>query len=494
MTTRTAVLYARVSSREQREEGYSIEAQVNLLREAGAKDRLEIVHEFIEIESAKDAGRKQFAEMVTYFKRHRSCRSLLVEKTDRLYRNQRDALTLEDLDINIVFVKEGDTLSKESKSQVKFMHDIRLAMAKNYSENLREEVNKGMNEKAVQGGLPGRAPFGYRNLPATRTVEIHPEMAHIARYVFDTYATGKYSVQTLSKEVEARTGTFISKTNIHKMLNNPYYVGLVRFRGKTYQGVHEPLVSHELWSRCQTLLHVPNRAKYGRRAIAFRGMLHCVHDGCTVTGDIKKERYVYYTCSHGRGPCELPRFREEEIVQRLGALLKDLYVPPHVAARIVGALEQDAAQQSQIVNAERVRLERELKTLLHRMDKAYSDKLDGVIPDELWQRKQTEWRTDEIRIRAQLASPVKEQTADRIQDVRRIFELAESAHSLYLTRKPAEQADLLRMVLSNCSIDAVSLYPTYRKPFDLIVKRAKNHEWSGRRDSNPRPSAPKTDT
>src|SRR5471030_599184 len=126
MTIRTAVLYARVSSREQREEGYSIEAQVKLLREAAAKDGLEIVHEFIEIESAKDAGRKQFAEMVTYFKRHRSCRILLVEKTDRLYRNQRDALTLEDLDINIVFVKEGDTLSKESKSQVKFIHDIRL--------------------------------------------------------------------------------------------------------------------------------------------------------------------------------------------------------------------------------------------------------------------------------------------------------------------------------------------------------------------------------
>jgi hypothetical protein len=64
---------------------------------------------------------------------------------------------------------------------------------------------------------------------------------------------------------------------------------------------------------------------------------------------------------------------------------------------------------------------------------------------------------------------------------------------MYVTQKPAEQAKLLRNVLLNCAIDGVSLYPTYRKPFDLIANRVKNEEWSGRRDSNPRPSAPKAD-
>jgi len=64
----------------------------------------------------------------------------LAEKTDRLYRNFRDALTLEDLDISINFVKENEWISKDSKSQSKLMHDIRLAMAQNYSEDLREEV------------------------------------------------------------------------------------------------------------------------------------------------------------------------------------------------------------------------------------------------------------------------------------------------------------------------------------------------------------------
>jgi hypothetical protein len=78
-------------------------------------------------------------------------------------------------------------------------------------------------------------------------------------------------------------------------------------------------------------------------------------------------------------------------------------------------------------------------------------------------------------------------------NVQRVLELAQRAYFLYLTRKPAEQAELLRNVLLNCSIDAVSLYPTYRKPFDLIHKRAKCKEWSGREDLNLRPPGPEPD-
>jgi DNA invertase Pin-like site-specific DNA recombinase len=253
-----------------------------------------------------------------------TCRTLLVEKTDRLYRNFRDALTLEDLDISIHFVKEGQALSKDSKSQIKLMHDIRLAIARNYSENLKEEVSKGMREKASQGTYPARAPLGYINNKATRTIEINPQKAHVAVLVFEMYATGKYSVKTLSKAVRERTGTLISKTNLHRMLNNRFYVGEFVWSGSPYRGTQPKLIPIELWNRCQDLMHVPNRPKYGRRDIAFRGLLHCAHDGCAVTGEVQKEKYVYYRCTQGRGPCELPRFREQEISQRLGDVLKDL--------------------------------------------------------------------------------------------------------------------------------------------------------------------------
>jgi DNA invertase Pin-like site-specific DNA recombinase len=160
-TMQKAILYARVSSREQEQEGYSIPAQQRLLREYASKNDLEITKEFVDIETAKMTGRKAFGEMVEFLSRTKGGRIVLVEKTDRLYRNFRDAVTLEDLETEIHFVKENQVLSKDSRSQDKLTHGLHLLIARNYIENLREEVIKGMREKAEQGAYPGRAPFGY---------------------------------------------------------------------------------------------------------------------------------------------------------------------------------------------------------------------------------------------------------------------------------------------------------------------------------------------
>ena len=76
------------------------------------------------------------------------------------------------------------------------------------------------------------------------------------------------------------------------------------------------------------------------------------------------------------------------------------------------------------------------------------------------------------------------ETGDRALDAQRTFELANKAYSLDVSQNPTEKAKLLKMLLSNCSVDAVSVTPTYRNPFDMIFKRAKMEEWSGRLDSN----------
>jgi hypothetical protein len=79
---------------------------------------------------------------------------------------------------------------------------------------------------------------------------------------------------------------------------------------------------------------------------------------------------------------------------------------------------------------------------------------------------------------------------ERILDAKRTLELANKAYSLYLAQNPTQQATLLRMVLLNCSIDGTSVCPTYRKPFDLIFKRATKQDWSGRENLNLRPPGP----
>ncbi len=98
--------------------------------------------------------------------REQVCRILLVEKTDRLYRNLKDYVTLDpdELDIEIHFVKENFVLTKDSRSMEKFMHGIKVLMAKDYIDNLSEESKKGMLEKAEQGIWPTVAPLGYRNV------------------------------------------------------------------------------------------------------------------------------------------------------------------------------------------------------------------------------------------------------------------------------------------------------------------------------------------
>ena len=84
-----AVIYARVSSKEQEKEGFSIPAQLKLLKEYAAAQSFAVVQEYVDVETAKQTGRTAFGEMVGYLKEHPAIRVMLVEKTDRLYRNLR---------------------------------------------------------------------------------------------------------------------------------------------------------------------------------------------------------------------------------------------------------------------------------------------------------------------------------------------------------------------------------------------------------------------
>ena len=101
MTNKTnmeiAILWARVSTREQSEEGYSLDAQVKLLRDYALSNNLKVVKEFVTPESASSSQeRKQFQKMIEYLKDHNNIKHLLCEKTDRLTRNFQDASTLDD--------------------------------------------------------------------------------------------------------------------------------------------------------------------------------------------------------------------------------------------------------------------------------------------------------------------------------------------------------------------------------------------------------------
>jgi len=204
-----AVRYARVSSDEQEKEGFSIPAQQKLLRGYAAENGIRVVKEFIDVETAKKPGRPGFDEMVKFLgqqgrvgDRGNRCRTVLVEKTDRLYRNLRDYVTIDELDVNVHFVKEGVVLSPDSHSSEKFMHGIKVLMAKQYVENLSEEVKEGMREKAEQGIWPSKAPLGYVNAPGPdgkKIIVVDAATAEIVKRMFEGYATGNYSLEEIGR-------------------------------------------------------------------------------------------------------------------------------------------------------------------------------------------------------------------------------------------------------------------------------------------------------
>src|SRR5205814_831906 len=152
------------------------------------------------------SSRARFGEMVAYLRTHPEARVLLVEKTDRLYRNLKDWVTVDELDVEIHFPKENVVLSRDSRSSEKFMHGIKVLMAKNYVDNLSEETRKGMLEKAEQGIWPSFAPLGYRNVngpEGKKVIEPDPNVAQVVKRLFGWYATGTYSIREVTKMARA---------------------------------------------------------------------------------------------------------------------------------------------------------------------------------------------------------------------------------------------------------------------------------------------------
>src|SRR5262245_1865527 len=92
-----------------------------------------------------------------------------------------------------------------------------------------------------------------------------------------------------------RSRTNVSQATIHKILRNRIYTGTVVWDGRTYSGIHQPLISVELWDRTQTILsqRFAKRTRGSKHEFAFSGLISCGHCGCALVGEIKKERFTY---------------------------------------------------------------------------------------------------------------------------------------------------------------------------------------------------------
>ena len=284
--------------------------------------------EFVEAESAGKAGRTRFGAMLAYLAEHPDVRLVVAHKLDRLYRNFADPGEAGGRARGAGPLRARRYAGDSPQGQL--LRDVQLSVAKFYLGNLREEVKKGLAEKAAQGGWNGRAPLGYLNDRESRTIVPDPLRAPLVRHAFERYASGLVSLKDLANELHAmglshvRSGNKVHASSLHGLLRNPVYAGFIRFKGTIYQGKHEPLVSLDLFNQTQRVFE-PNRNgnKEQKHLFALRDFLYCAECGCKITAE-RQRGHVYYRCTHGKGRelCHEKAYtREERLLEQVESIL-----------------------------------------------------------------------------------------------------------------------------------------------------------------------------
>ena len=396
----SAVILARVSSKSQEDEGYSLDSQLKLLNGYCQTNGLRVIKIYKIAETAsKEQSRKVFSELLSYLHKN-NIYNLAVEKTDRLTRNMKDAVAIddwlqEDPDRMLHAVKENLKLHKESKSDVKFMWNIHLAVAKKYTDNLREEAMKGWAEKLAQGHRPSRPPVGYMTA-IQNGKRIHvpdPKTSPIVRSAFELYLKPGQTIATVhaflaQAGVTTYTGRPLVIDAVHRMLKSRYYIGIIDFNGQTYPGVQESIISKETYEAVQKKMHYKRPEKRRRLDPLLKNIITCGYCSKVVTWE-KQKGHLYGACQRDLQECKTNKYLREELAhETLVEKLEELIAPsPEIVKWLVDQLEDEYKTSKDAAEEYRKSLETKIERLTRMDDMLYDDKLAGDISKERYEAK-----------------------------------------------------------------------------------------------------------
>lgn len=473
-----AVIYARVSSEEQKKEGFSIPAQLDLLRAYAQEHHIEVVKEFTEAETAKQAGRHQFNEMLKFLKKNKGITSVLCEKTDRLYRNFTDYVYL-DVDktgYSAYLVKEGVILTPTSSSHEKLVHGLKVLLAKNFIDNLREETQKGRLKKVQEGYYIGQVPYGYKKINKKITV-IDEEKAPFVRRAFELYANGM-SLEAVRWKLKDEgfiyqpSNRVISHGQLGKMLHNPGYIGIIYFKGNNYIGKHEPIISNELFEMAQKSSKKDNKPlTRNERSHAFLGLIKCGKCGCAVTIEPpKRNGVIYYHCTGSKGECEQKRknIREEIIMPQLDNAIRAVSLAQKHIDYIKKGLRESLRDKQEFTEELRTNLQAEASRIRHRIDKITDEYYEDKVTAEFYNEKRIKWThdLDEIMIKLEALHNTEKKF---YEEGVRIIETLKNAYWLYQRQNNSEKREMLNYLLSNVTLNGEKVSYDYNLPFSYFI-------------------------
>lgn len=475
MENTKAVIYARVSSKEQEETGYSLPAQEKLLRDYAERYDLTISKVFSVAESASGSKQREvFAKMMDYMEKEK-IPNLLCEKVDRLTRNLKEAVVAnewveEDEQRRIHFVKQNLVIHKFAKSDEKFRWDIEIVLAKKYIANLSEEVRKGQEQKISEGWLPTKPPLGYRTV-GDKGKKVHvqdPEVAPLVRRMFELYATGDYSLDRLEVELMGiglrnRAGKRLLGNRIHVLLSDPFYYGKLRWKGVVYEGAHEPLISKELFDKVQSVMRRKSHPTFSKHLPLFKAKMRCVGCGGLATWEMQKGHWYGHCNNHGKSKnCPKKTYvREEDVEAQLMHLMGQIAPRSHgMLEWIKEAIRADYEADTRSRESEMNRLRALQSNVRQQKDRYYEAKISGTAPAEFCDRKLKEL-TEQEEAYALSLSRVSTQS-DSYKELRyAVHELAYHAREIYEQADVADKRLLLSLIFTNLEQDGLVISPKF---------------------------------
>jgi site-specific DNA recombinase len=488
-----AVNLARVSSKRQEDEGYSLPAQKRLLNNYADGKNFKVLKTFEIAETASKAQQRKIFQDAMKFIEDNSVKNLIVEKVDRHVRNLHDAVEthdwlMADKERRVHFVKDGLIMHQNSRSQEWLNWGIRVVIAKNYIDNLREEAMKGWTEKLAQGWLPASPPPGYKTI-SHEGKRIHvpdPATKGTIEDLFKLFLDPSHSVATITQEmylrgIRTRAGRPYAKSKAHKMLTNPFYIGINHFDGKDYPGKQETFISKELFNRVQKKMHGRRPAVYNKHNPIFKNLIHCDNCGGVVTWQLQKGRY-YGRCQRLKPECKSAKtIREDRVEEQVIGMLKELISPaPSIIEWVTKELQKRTATGAETREQTIKALDAQLSRLSRMDNELYDDKLAGDITRDMYDTKHAHFAAQKAELETKRDALVEGAQSDLEQRLA-LLNLSQKAAEIYQTRTVEQKRLIIIKLFKSITYNNGSISVTYTNFVKVIAnKTLKTKEILGR--------------
>lgn len=293
-----AVIYARYSYSGQRD--VSIDDQIREVREYAKRNDFEIIKIYADraVSGRSAEKRKEFLKLISDSEK-RAFSHVLVYKHDRFARNQYDSVIykkrLKDNGVKVVAVAEPIPDGHGAK----ILESIYMAMAEEYSENLAENVKRGMYGNALKGMVNSKPPFGYSIDKNTHKFVLNEKEARLVKDVFDMLLAGKSQKEAL--EFLSKKGYKRSHNWVSYLIQNERYTGVYISGDVKIDGGMPQIISKEEFEKVRAMSKQRQKNPQAKpHRYLFSGLIYCGYCGAAMCGESAQSHtgklYRYYTC------------------------------------------------------------------------------------------------------------------------------------------------------------------------------------------------------